>query len=191
MNQISKNVLVINPGDEIPQGNSLKIMLLGSFPANQNDPKFDWCGKFIDGLVALRNPDDPKSLLQFRGNLYTIMDPRAPVSNQEINDQNGEFVQSFNLINDWANTCDCLFFNFLSKSTATLPLYYFASFSGLGKMVVRMSDGYVNSGIVKVQCQRNNIPLLDSAHGNVFSVLQTMYAFIPAFQNMQRFQLPE
>lgn len=190
MLQISQNVTQYNAGDplgEITQG-TLKILLLGS-EDNGNQPLFDWQGKFAQGVGVL---SDPKTgSLMFKGQNYAILNPKTPVANTAPTFDNPEFVKKTSWILDAIDSCDAIFINFLSKSVSPFPLMQLAFTTQSQKLVVRSSENYQNYGIVRLLCERYSIPLLPGGrNGNVFTVLQAMYSFLPAFRNINGLQLP-
>ena len=192
MINISEEVTVLQPGDNFfDSPGSLKIYLSGCMSAMQGDT-FDWQGKFIEGVNSLVSVSSPQALLQFKGRRFIICNPRANVSNPQRSMENQEFLAAQNWKMDAIEYCDGVLFNFLKKSTDILPMAEFGYLLRTGKMVVRCPSAYAHSAIVNYYCQRFNIPLLPEGRaGDVLSVLQTMFSYIPGFQQIPGLQLPE
>ena len=188
----SENVIVLSPGDTfIDSPDSLKIFLAGCMSAMEGDP-YDWQGKFIDGLNRLSNPSSPQALLQFKGKKFIVCNPRSNKTRPERIMDNPEFVTSQNWKYDAMDYCDGIFCNFLKKSQDVLPMMDFGFIIKSGKAVIRCPEAYVNSGIIKYNCQRFQIPFLPEGRaGDVLSILQTMFTYVPRFQQVQGLTLPE
>lgn len=185
----SENIVVLSPGDQfIDAPEALKIYLAGSMSAIEGDG-FDWQGKFIEGLNILTNSD--RALLQFKGKKFVVCNPRSVVKDTRRIPENPEFVAA----EDWKFSaieyCDGVFCNFLKKSHDSLPILELGYLLRSGKTVVRVPSEYGNYGTVKYLCQRFQIPMLPEGRaGDVLSVLQTMFAYVPRFQQIQGLQLP-
>lgn len=192
MINVSENIIVLGPGDNfIEAPDFLKIYLAGCMSAVEGDA-FDWQGKFINGLNILSCPSSPQALLQFKGKKFVICNPRSSKMNPARDVDNPEFVISQNWKFDAMEYCDGIFCNFLKKSQDVLPMMEFGFIARTEKTVIRCPESYVNSGSVKYMCQRFQIPLLPEGRaGDVLSVLQTMFSYVPRFQQIQNLQLPE
>lgn len=193
MEVISDNVVVIGGGEEIPAGyeDFIKIALVGSSDLSPN-PSGDWQTKFAQGIAAVTSSDPGRGIIMYRGMKFLIMNckswgPSAPIMSYE----NQEFVQKLTTDLNYANSADCIFFNVHKKSQAIFPLLEFATFSSSGKMVVRCSSEYANYGYIRVMCENLQIPLLPGATTSVLTVVQTMSNFIPKFQEINKYTLPE
>ena len=191
MLDISDNVVQYNAGDplgDIPK-DSLKILLLGSEDSG-NQVEYDWQSKFAKGVAFL---SDPKTgVLMFKGQKYAILNPKTPVQNPAPTFDNPEFVKKVSWTLDAINAADAIFINFLAKSSSVMPMVQFSFTAHMQKVVVRAPETYVNYGIVRLMCERYTIPLLPGGkNGNVFTVLQSMYSFLPAFKNIEGIQLPD
>lgn len=192
MINVSENIVVLSPGDNfIDSPESLKIYLAGCMSATQGDA-FDWQGKFINGLNILSSPSSSAALLQFKGKKFIICDPRSNKTVPDRTIENPEFVASENWKFDAIEYCDGVFCNFLKKSMDMLPMMEFGYIIRTGKTVVRCPSEYSNSGVIKYMCQRFQVPFLPEGRaGDVLSVLQTMFSYVPRFQQIQGLQLPE
>jgi hypothetical protein len=192
MINISENIVVLSPGDNfIESPDALKIYLAGCMSIAEGDA-FDWQSKFINGLQILTDPSSQKALLQFKGRRFVICNPRSQILNHVRSMENPEFVLAQNWKMDAIEYCDGIFCNFLKKSTDVLPLMEFGYIVRSGKAVVRCPSEYIHEATVRYMCQRFQIPLLPEGRaGDVLSVLQTMFSYIPGFQQIQGLQLPE
>ena len=192
MLNISENVTVLSPGDTfLDAPDALKIYLAGCMSLSEGDA-FDWQSKFSSGVATLSSIDSPQALLQFKGKRFIICNPRSMRANPERTLQNPEFVTAQNWKMDAIEYCDGIFCNFLKKSVDVMPMMEFGYILRTGKAVVRAPQAYVNYPIVQYMCQRFKIPLLPEGRaGDVLSVLQTMFSYVPGFQARQGLQLPE
>lgn len=191
MEQPKDNVIVLTPGDAIPEGteNSVKILLLGSIDTRE-DRKFDWAGKFIAGICDITDPE--KGLIQYQGFNFTLINGTVPSPiNGTPNLFNNDFITKTNWIYQMISECDAIFFNFLKNSVASIPLFWFGYCCSSGKMVVRCSEEYCNYPIVKLSCASKNIPLLPGKVGSVLNALNSIAAFTPKFQEIMKYQMPE
>lgn len=193
MEQISNTVAIISGGEPIPAGfeDGIKIALMGSSDLNVSQ-ELDWYSKFAQGVALITNTDPGKGIIMYRGMKFLLMSCKSwNPSNPIMSYNNPEFITKMSADLDYAAAADCIFFNFLKKSTAQMPLTEFCLVSQSGKVICRCPNDYVNYGVVRCISERYNIPLLPGATTSVLSVLQTMWAFIPKFQEVQRFKLPE
>ena len=190
MQQVSNNIIVIYPGEIIPEGteNSIKLFLGGSIDT-RDDRKFDWADKFIKGLTEITDPQ--KGLIQYQGLNFVIMNSFVVPKNPIPNVLNPEFMGKMDWIYSSMAASDCIFLNFLKKSTATLPMFLFGYCCASGKLVVRCPEEYINYSTVYSACRQHNVPLLPGKVGSVLSVLSQMMAFTPKFQEIMIYQLPE
>ena len=89
MQQINENLVVITAGEpwEEAMNDYLKIYLGGSIDLGE---KFNWHGKFIQGMTKLTDPisGDPR----YNDKKFLIMSPRVPVMNPSPTLDNVEFV---------------------------------------------------------------------------------------------------
>ena len=197
MEQISSNVMVLQMGDPIPAGteDAIKILLVGSesidTPSDNGQPSnFDWQGKFIAGIASLT--DTEKGLLMFKNKKYIIINcTYIPKMMPEVNmPQNVELLNKYNYILDMANQADGIFCNILKKTQSPIPLFEFGLFVSSSKLVIRCPEEYPYSSLIKLICERSNIPLLPGK-SSVKDVLFSLFVSIPKFQELQQYQLPE
>lgn len=191
MEQVSDNILVLGPGDAIPEGteNSIKILLLGSIDT-RDDHKFDWASSFIKGMIDITDPQ--KGLIQYQGfNFIIINSTITPPGGLVPNVMNNDFTMKMQWTFSMAAAADSIFLNFLKRSTAPLPLYWLGYTCGSGKLCVRCPEEYVNYSIVNLTCRQHGVALLPGKVGSVLSVLQSIAAFTPKFQEVLKYQLPE
>lgn len=200
MVNLSDNVVMLEVGDPLPQeaGEYTKILLTGSIDLGNAGSEsggigyYDWITKFAQGVVSLTDPVN--GMLMMRGQKYMLVSTKYKPVNPTPSYDNPEFVNTISWTLDIAAACDGIFINFLKRSTATWPLILFGILSGSGKCVVRCPMEYCSYGLVRVISERNNIPLLPSSTSGVYSVISTMQAFIPEFQQMKgnsNLSLPE
>ena len=191
MEQISNNVMVLNVGDQIPPGteDALKIYLGGSMDLGPTG-EYNWFQKFIDGMKVAVDPTKGYMNLFSKYN-YIIFNPYYVPKNPAQNIFNQEFTQKWTWENQCLEMADCIFLNFLGKSTSPLPLYTFGYIVRSGKLVVRCPEIYTNYGIVKMACDTYNVPLVGSKMGTVNQILSLMFSFIPKFQEVGKNTLPE
>lgn len=191
MEQISNNVMVLNVGDQIPPDteDALKIYLGGSMDLGPTG-EYNWFQKFIDGMKVAVDPTKGYMNLFSKYN-YIIFNPYYVPKNPAQNIFNQEFTQKWTWENQCLEMADCIFLNFLGKSTSPLPLYTFGYIVRSGKLVVRCPEIYTNYGIVKMACDTYNVPLVGSKMGTVNQILSLMFSFIPKFQEVGNNTLPE
>lgn len=194
MQQISDNLVVLNVGDPIPtQGyeDYIKIALVGSTDLIDGG-ELDWYSKFIEGMSKITNRMTGINVLKNMN--YLVFNCKTPpIQNGTISPENPEFCKVYSYVADACEVSDGIFVNFLKKSVNPMPLHWFSMFAQSGKMIVRSSVDYGNYGLVNMTCSRYNIPLFPGRMGNVLSILQGFFSFIPKFQEMgnNNYQLPE
>lgn len=199
MKQISDNVIMIQMGEQIPPGSddAIKILLVGtesidtpSATAPSQPGTFDWQAKFAQGTASVANPND--GLIMFKNARYVIINAKyIPMTMPDVTmPENTELINKYNWIMDMANAADIIFCNILKKTTNPIPLMEFGLFVPSQKLVVRCPEAYPYFQIVKLICERNKLPLLQSK-STVKDVLFSAYSFCKKFQDLQRYQLPE
>lgn len=202
MKQISENVIMIEMGEQLPPdcNDVIKILLVGTESVDGptgTDPNgnpipstFDWQTKFCQGVASIANPND--GLIMFKNAKYLLINAKyIPQMTPDITiPGNVELANKYNWILDMANSSDIIFCNILKKTTSSIPLMLFGLFSTSQKLVVRCPESYPSFQIVKLICERSNIPLLQSK-SNVKDVLFSAYSFCKRFQELQKYQLPE
>lgn len=196
MNQVSQNVIVLQMGDPMPEGteDAIKILLVGTESvdtptANGEAATYDWQKKFIDGVVDLTGQD---GMLMFKNKNYIIINCKyipkmMPTPNMP---GNTELLNKYNYILDMANQADGIFCNILKKTTSPIPMFEFGLFLSSNKLVVRCSEEYPYSSLIKLVCERNNVPLL-FGKSSVKDALFSFFAGIPKFQELKKYDLPE
>ena len=199
MKTISDNVIVIEMGEQLPPGteDAIKILLVGTEsidnttvnPTGQPST-YDWQSKFAQGTASIANPQD--GLIMFKNTKYVIINAKyIPVMTPDIAAPgNQELVNKYNWILEMANCADIIFCNILKKTTSPIPLMEFGLFATSQKLVVRCPETYQYFQLVKLICERSNIPLLQSK-STVKDALFSAYSFCKRFQEMQKYQLPE
>lgn len=202
MKTISDNVIMIEMGEQLPPdcNDAIKILLVGTesidSPAG-TDPNgnpipstFDWQGKFSQGVASVANPND--GLIMFKNAKYVIINAKyIPQMTPDVTiPGNVELQNKYNWILDMANAADIIFCNILKKTTNPIPLMEFGLFTTSQKLVARCPESYPYFQIVKLICERSNIPLLQ-AKSTVKDVLFSAYSFCKRFQDLQKYQLPE
>lgn len=190
MNQLSNNVLVIGVGEQIPPNTEdwLKIYLAGSEDIS-GDPKKDWQSAFANGLVSLTNSTN--GLIMFKNTKYLIINPKSAPQQPQVSLDNPEFIQKLNWRYDMMNLADAVVFNFMARTQSQVPFMEFGYLLSSRKMVVRCSDKYMNYPYVKSLCEKLQVPLHGSSTGNVSNIVQSIYSFVPRFQEITKLQLPE
>lgn len=197
MEQVSPNVVVLQMGDPIPAGteDAIKILLVGSESVDTPGKDgiantFDWQGKFISGVVKLT--DVGNGLLMFKNKRYVLINCKyIPTMMPDVGmPQNVELINKYNYILDMANQADGIFCNILKKTQSPIPLFEFGLFVSSSKLVIRCPEEYPYSSLIKLVCERSNIPLLPGK-SSVKDVMFSLFASIPKFQELQQYQLPE
>lgn len=190
MQQLSENVLVLSPGDQLPpmSNDAIKIYLAGSQdlnPAGNND----WQMKIATGTVNLT--EGPNAISVFKGRKWIFINPKAaPQMDPTPSLTNQEFVNKKTWEMDMANAADGIFLNFLKRSMSPLPLFEFGLFASSGKLIVRCPEEYFQYSQVSFTCQRMGITLLPTK-ANVKDVLWSMANMLPILQQNKAIQLPE
>lgn len=198
MKNISDNVIVLEMGEPIPPGSddAIKILLVGSEsidnnPSTSDQPStYDWQSKFAQGVASIANPKD--GLIMFKNAKYLIINSKyIPVMTPDIMmPENVELMNKYNWILDMANSSDIIFCNILKKTTSSIPLMEFGLFVSSQKLVMRCPETYPYFQIVKLICERSQVPLLQSK-STVKDALFSAYSFCKRFQDLQKYQLPE
>lgn len=189
MINFSDNVVMIEMGEPLPDfaGECTKILLAGSIDIGGAGTEsggvgsFDWITKFAQGVAALTDPIN--GMLMMRGQKYLLISTKYVPVNPSPTYDNPEFVNKTSWTLDMAAACDCIFINFLKRSTSQWPLFLFGLLSGSGKCVLRCPMEYYAYGLVRIISERQNIPLLPSGTSSVYSVISTMQAFIGSGMN--------
>lgn len=191
MQQVANNIVVLNPGDQIPQNtqDSIKLYLAGTmdFGSQEND----WQGKIIQGLAYLTDPY--KGLIMYKNANFIILNPKVmPTTGTAPGLDNPEFVQQMQWRMQMVDQADVVFLNILKKSQSPIPLLEFGSLVQSGKLVVRTSEEYPYYAQLRLYCEKYNVPLL-TGKTTVKNVLLAMGSFLPKFRdlNNQQTQLPE
>ena len=189
MIQLGEKVVVISPGDVLPEvtGDVIKIYLAGTEdtnPANEH-----WQDKVAQGMVSLT--EGPGAISVFKNKNWIFVNPiMLPQLSPIPNPDNPEWVAK----KDWEcgmmNAADGIFFNILKKSTSPLVMFNFGMLLGSGKMAVRCSQEYFQYGIVSYMCQRHGIPLLPNT-ANVKDAIWALMSICPSMQTNQAISLPE
>lgn len=195
MEQVSENVFVYYPGDPIGDeaAGTVKIALVGS---SSYDPSgaFAWEQKFIDGVkyYADRSMNSKTGLVMFKNLNYSILcgKPANPMQNMMMSLDNPEFTTKTTSNLDFCDAADGIIFNFLKKSTSPAPLVLFGNLLQTGKVICRCPNEYFAYPLVKIMCERYNVPLYPGKMVSVLLMLQGLFT-LPAFQQVQQFQLPE
>lgn len=194
MKNISENVIVLEMGEPIPPGSddAIKILLVGteSIDGPGVEGTYDWQSKFAQGIASIANPDD--GLIMFKNAKYLIINSKyIPVITPDpMIPENTELFNKYNWILEMANASDIIFCNILKKTTSPIPLMEFGLFATSQKLVMRCPETYPYFQLVKLICERSNIPLLQSK-STVKDALFSAYSFCKRFQELQKYQLPE
>lgn len=198
MEQLASNIKVLYSPEPIPgEGieDYVKIALVGSTDLVDGG-QLDWYTAFINGLVTIAGRESNHAVNIFKNLNYLVFNCKTPkVANGSMSVDNPEFVQHTAWLSDCCDLADGIFINFLKRSTSVMPLFWFSQYVKSGKLVVRvpMEADYVYSGLVNMECQRFNVPMFPGKMGNVMSVIQAFFSFIPKMQllNNPNIQLPE
>lgn len=190
MQQLAPNLIVLNAGEQFPPGTEdfLKIYLAGTQSIGNGDDT-DWQTKFANGLLTLVTGNN--SLIMYKNTKFMLINPKIPVQNPKMTLDNPEFVQKLNWEYDMMGAADAIFVNFLKKSVSPIPLLEFGYALRAGKTVVRCPEEYQHYGMVRLLCEKHQVPLHQSTTGTVLAVLQSMFAYVPRFQEINRLSLPE
>lgn len=197
MKNISDNVIVLEMGEPIPPGSedAIKILLVGSESidgqtANGQPGTYDWQSKFAQGVASIANPND--GLIMFKNAKYLIINSKyIPVITPDpMIPENAELMNKYNWILDMSNAADIIFCNILKKTTSPIPLMEFGLFVPSQKLVMRCPESYPYFQLVKLICERSQVPLLQSK-STVKDALFSAYSFCKRFQELQKYQLPE
>ena len=112
MIQVSDKVVVLNPGDQLPQitNDSIKVYLGGTmdFGSSEND----WQTKFQEGLAKLTDP--LKGLLMIRGTNWIVFNPHV-APNQKVAPtlDNPDFVATMQWRMQMMDMADIVFLNII------------------------------------------------------------------------------
>jgi hypothetical protein len=185
MQQINENLVVIFAGDpwEEAMNDYLKIYLGGSVDLGE---KFNWHGKFIQGLTKLTDPiaGDPR----YNDKKFLIMSPRVPVINPSPTLDNPEFINKKRWEFDMLKKSDVVFCNFLKKATTPGAINELLLMATSGKLVVRCPLDYFNYPTIKTISDSFGFPIFGET-ANTLDILQYMFTSIPKFVNIQNYGL--
>ena len=159
MLQVSEKIIVLNPGDQLPQitNNSVKIYLAGT--QDFSNAENDWQQKFINGLVPLTDP--LKGLLMFKSTNFIIFNPHVPFESPAApNLDNPQFIQVMQWRMSMMDQADMVFLNLLNKSKSPVPVLEFGLLANTNKLVVRCGEEYMLYSQIRLYCEKYNIPLL-------------------------------
>lgn len=159
MLQVSDKIIVLNPGDQLPQitNNSVKIYLAGTqdFASAEND----WQQKFINGLVPLTDPF--KGLLMFKSTNFIIFNPHVPFQSPAApNLDNPQFVQVMQWRMSMMDQADMVFLNIMNKSQSPVPILEFGTLVNSNRLVVRCGEQHGMYSQIRLYCEKYNVPLL-------------------------------
>lgn len=190
MQQLSENVIVLNVGDQIPPGteDSLKIFLTGSIDVGPGG-EFNWQAKFQDAFVKLVSPTE--GMLAYSRFNYILISNYYVPKNPVPNIFNEEAVNKLDWELGMMEAADCIFVNFLKRSQAALPLFYYGYASRSQRVLVRCPEEYKDYWLVYNIAKRFNIPFVPGKIGSVAQIVGMMFSFCPKFQDITRTQLPE
>ena len=189
MQQINEKIIVLNPGDQMPQmtNNSVKIYLAGT--QDFSNAANDWQQKFIEGLVPLTDPI--KGLLMLKSTNFIIINPHVPFQSPAGPTlDNPQFVQVMQWRMSMMDQADMVFCNIMNMSKSPAPVLEFGVMVTSGKLVVRCGELHMNYPQIRLYCEKYNIPLL-TGKTSVKDVLLTGGNFIQKFRDLQQTQLPE
>ena len=195
MEQVSENVVVYYPGDPVGDEatGTVKIALMGS---SSYDPSgaHDWERKFIEGVkyYADRSMNSTTGLVMFKNLNYSIICGKAanPIQNPQMDPNNPEFITKMSSNLDFCDAADGIIFNFLKKSQSPTPLMLFGHLVRTGKMICKCPQEYFAYPLIKLMCERYQIPLYPGKMVSVLLMLQGLFT-LPSFQQVQQFNLPE
>ena len=198
MEQLASNISVLHVGEPMPAAgveDYVKIALVGSTDLIDGG-QLDWYSAFCNGLVAIAGRESNRGVNIFKNLNYLIFSCKTPpVANGIISPENPEFMTHWSWVQDVATLSDGIFCNFLKRSTNIMPFYWFTLFATSGKLVCRVPSetDYIYAGLVSATCQRFNIPMFPGKMGNVMSVIQAFFSFIPKMQllNNPAIQIPQ
>ncbi len=189
MIQLGEKVIVLYPGDQLPEmtGDAIKVYLAGTEdmnPANQH-----WQDKMAQGMVSLT--EGPGAISVFKNKNWIFINPMsAPQLNPLPILDNPEWVMKKDWEMGMLNICDGIFFNILKKSTSPIVLFNLGMLLNSQKMVVRCSQEYFQYGLVSYMCNRHNIPLLP-INSNVKDAIWGLMTICPSMQSNPNITLPE
>jgi hypothetical protein len=194
----ASNITVMTTGEPLPPDGTddyIKIALLGSTDMIDGG-ELDWYQKFCTGLAIIAGRESSRGVNIFKSLNYLIFNCKTPpVPDGTMSVNNPAFVNHLSWCCDVATAADGIFVNFLKNSQSVMPVYWFSLFAQSGKLVCRvpLEQDYIFSGLVNTTCQRFNIPCFPGKMGNVMSVIQAFFNFVPKMQILSNpaIQLPE
>lgn len=184
MLQVNERIMVLNPGDQMPQvtNDSVKVYLAGT--SDFGSPSNDWQQVFIDGLTKLSDP--VKGLLLIKNVNWIIFNPHVPPQQQlEPNLDNQEFVQTMQWRMNMMDQADFVFCNILNKSQSPIPVLEFGSLLTSKKLVVHCGERYRLFSQIRMYCEKYKVPLLPG-RTLVKDVILAAWNLIPKFQDFQQ-----
>ena len=85
---------------------------------------------------------------------------------------------------------DIVFLNIMNKSTSPTPLLEFGSLLTSGKLVVRCGEQNYCYSMIRMYCEKYNVPLL-TGKTSVKDVILCAGSYIEKFRDLQQMQIPE
>ena len=189
MQQVNENIIVLNPGDQLPQitNDCIKIYLAGTM--DFSGISTDWQTKFIEGLVKCTDPLN--GLLMYKNTRWVIFNPHVPAQNPAAPTlDNPEFVATMNWRLAMMRAADVIFVNIMNKSKSPIPVLEFGATLTSGKAVVRCGEQHMIYSTIRLYCENFQVPLL-TGKTSVKDVLLTMGSYTQKFRELQSLQLPE
>jgi hypothetical protein len=183
MQQLNEKIIVLNPGDEVPQmtGDAIKLYLGGTmdFASSEND----WQSKFCEAMVNLTDP--LKGLLMYKNTNWIIFNPHVPFQSPAApNLDNPAFVQTMQWRLSGQDMADIIFLNIMNKSQSPVPILEFGSNLRSGKLIVRCGEMHPMYSQIRMYCEKYNVPLL-TGRTSVKDVLLSAGGFLQKFQDLQ------
>ncbi len=190
MYQVNDRIVVLNPGDQVPQmsNDSIKLYLAGTMDFSQANT--DWQTKFIEGLTKCVDPY--RGLLMYKNTQWIIFNPHVLPQNGSMppNLDNPEFVATMGWRMSMMDMADVVFVNIMNKSKSPIPILELGSLISSGKLVVRCGEEHMIYSQIRLYCEKYQVPLL-TGKTSVKDVLLAMGAYTQKFRDLQSLHLPE
>ena len=167
MQQISENVIVLQPGDPIEEmyNDMIKIYLSGTLDLNPN--KIPWQQKFINAISKIASLEPEEGMPDIRNIKFLIINPLFP-TNGPMSLDNPEFSQKLQWELQNLDIADVIFCNFLKKGKSWNSLSGLLLNAKSEKLMVRCPIDSEFFGYIKILGQTYGFPVVgDSASAKV------------------------
>jgi len=138
---------------------------------------------FLAGTIDMGDSDDWQSRFEQMDDRFVIINPRRDDWDSSWHDTSDAFNEQVIWELDNLEKCDAIIMNFEKGSKSPISLLELGLFAKSGKMFVICPDGFYRKGNVRIVCERNGIPMIDTIDklidelSNNQSLIEDIYLF--------------